>query len=267
MRSKVLAGITLGSLIIGCLLSTPGQAAPSSQPSIKSLVASPVGFRDVSYCSGYINGICDKTFKGDMSFRTTWAFSVTNSDSRKSALHVRAQLTFEDASGNTIYQTVASIPGEIKPGKIGWAAPIDDGGNGAITGVTRITAKVVAATWVNPTKATIQAPVILELEPNGIADMCPLGSVCQSSGSDTSFSSFNLNGIMSWRGPAGTATGTVIYFDSQGMPIGGTTSRYTRNSNFKTGSNTVQIDFMYLPPKVLSEIAIFKIYFAQHLVI
>ena len=263
MRSKVLAGITLGSLIIGCLLSTPGQAASSSQPSIKSLVASPVGFRDVSYCSGYINGICDKTFKGDMSFRTTWAFSVTNSDSRKSALHVRAQLTFEDASGNTIYQTVASIPGEIKPGKIGWAAPIDDGGNGAITGVTRITAKVVAATWVNPTKATIQAPVILELEPNGFAfAMCPLGSVCQSSGSDTMFNSFKLNGIMSWRGPAGTATGTVIYFDSQGMPIGGTTSRYTRNSNFKTGSNTVQINFMYLPPKVLSEIAIFKIYFA-----
>ena len=157
MRSKVLAGITIGSLIIGCLLSTPGQAASSSQPSIKSLVASPVGFRDVSYCSGYINGICDKTYEGDMSFRTTWAFSVTNSDSRKSALHVRAQLTFEDASGNTIYQTVASIPGEIKPGKIGWAAPIDDGGNGAITGVARITAKVVAATWANPTKATIQS--------------------------------------------------------------------------------------------------------------
>ena len=67
---------------------------------------------------------------------------------------------------------------------------------------------------------------------------------------------------MSWRGPAGSPTGTVIYFDSQGMPIGGTTSIVPRNSNFKTGSNSVQISTMYLPPKVVSEIAIFKIYFA-----
>ena len=261
MRSKVLAGITVGSLIIGGLLSTPGQAASSSQPSVKSLVASPVGFRDVSYCSGYINGICDKTFNCSLSFRTNWAFSVTNSDTRKSALHVRAQLTFEDASGNTIYQTVATIPGEIKPGKIGWAAPIDDGGNGAITGVARITAKVVAATWVNPSKAIIQAPVILELEPNGHDFGVPLGLLCDFSDC-TSFSSFKLNGIMSWRGGAGTPTGTVIYFDSQGMPIGGTTSILAGKSKFNTGSNSVHIDSLRLPPKELSEIAIFKIYFA-----
>ena len=224
MRSKVLAGITVGSLIIGGLLSTPGQAASSSQPSVKSLVASPVGFRDVSNCSGNIDGICDKTFNGSLSFRTNWAFSVTNSDTRKSALHVRAQLTFEDASGNTIYQTVATIPGEIKPGKIGWAAPIDDVLQEAITGVARITAKVVAATWVNPSKAIIQAPVILELEPNGQDDGVPLGLVCDFRSHCTRFSSFKLNGIMSWRGGAGTPTGTVIYFDSQGMPIGGTSS-------------------------------------------
>jgi hypothetical protein len=273
MRLKNLAGVTIATLILGGVMSLPtnasstylskvnGFSGAAPKPTLKSLVASSVGFRDESYCAGFIDGICDKTFSYEIIFRTTWAFSVTNSDSSKSATHVRAQLTFKNASGDTIYQTVASIPGEIKPKKTSWAATNSQGSNGPVTGVASITAKIVAASWGSPSKSITQAPAILELGSNSAASsMCPLGSIC--SGNYNSAIEFNiakLNGILTWRGKAGTATGTLVYFDAQGLPIGGTTSFLRGEQNFKTGSNSLNID-EYLTPKELSEISIFKIF-------
>jgi hypothetical protein len=237
---------------------TPSQAAaakpgtPVKATAADTLVVGKVGFSDKSYCDpDPYNGTsyegCPDS-RNIPTYVTTWAFAVTNKSKTKSASQVRAQVTFFNATGTILLQTIVTVAREIKPGKVAYAASSITASDAGITGVANATAKLVSPTWMVPSIKIYQTPISLDVTP-GALDLyrCGIGEPCGIKGNlSTEGAHTDISGVgdFTLRGPAANLNVVVVYLNMQGDPIGGwsglrNTYNYKSLWEFKTGSQQV----------------------------
>jgi hypothetical protein len=238
---------------------TPSQAAaakpgtPVKATAADTLVVGKVGFSDKSYCypvplQGKSNSGCpNQEFLP--TYITTWAFAVTNKSKTKSASQVRAQVTFFNATGTILLQTIVTVAREIKPGKVGYAASSITASDASITGVATATAKLVSPTWIVPSTKIYQTPISLNVTPGALdLSRCGIGEPCATRGNlSTEGAHTDISGVgdFTLRGPSANLSVVVVYLNMQGDPIGGwsgLTNYWYGNKNvweFKTGSQQV----------------------------
>ena len=160
---------TIGLIVVAMIAGTaPSQAAaakpgtPVKATAADTLVVGKVGFTDESYCN---NTYCWEdtvsrnscgTSASPSTFRTSWAFAVTNKSKNKSASQVQAQVTFFDKAGSILLQKYVTVAREIKPGKVSYAASSTTYADAAITGVATATVKLVSPKWMVPSTKIYQ---------------------------------------------------------------------------------------------------------------
>ena len=237
---------------------TPSHAAaakpgtPVKATAADTLVVGKVGFSDKSYCNpDPYQGTSDHGCPGANNiptYITTWAFAVTNKSKTKSASQVRAQVTFFNATGTILLQTVVVVAREIKPGKVAYAASSITASDAGITGVTTATAKLVSPTWIVPSTKIYQTPISLNVTPGaldlyrcGIGEPCGIKGNLSTEGAHTDVSG---EGTFTLRGPAVNLKVVVVYLNMQCDPIGwwsGLSSLYNYEGiwEFQTGSQQV----------------------------
>ena len=250
---------TIALIVVAMFSGTaPAQAAaakpgtPVKATAADKLEVGKVGFTDKSYCN-------PDPYKGTSyegcpnkdnipTYVTTWAFAVTNKSKTKSASQVRAQVTFFNATGTILLQTVVVVAREIKPGKVGYAASSITASDASITGVASATARLVSPTWIVPSTKIYQNPISLNMNPRGL-DLyrCGIGEPCGIKGNlstEGAHTDVSGEGTFTLRGPAVNLKVAVVYLNMQGDPIGGWSGlsslyNYEGVWEFQTGSQQV----------------------------
>jgi hypothetical protein len=253
---------TIALIVLAMFAGTASSQAAAAKPGtpVKATAADKlevgkVGFTDESYCDPdhYVSD--DRSMlsctdpRTKPQFVTSWAFAVTNKSKTKSASQVRAQVTFFNATGTILLQTIVTVAREIKPGKVGYAASSITASDASITGVATATAKLVSPTWIVPSTKIYQTPISLNVTPGALdLSRCGIGEPCATRGNlSTEGAHTDISGVgdFTLRGPSANLSVVVVYLNMQGDPIGGwsgLTNYWYGNKNvweFKTGSQQV----------------------------
>jgi len=262
---------TIGLIVVAMIAgTTPSQAAaakpgtPVKATAADTLVVGKVGFTDESYCNNtyYWEDSVSRnscgTSASPSTFRTSWAFAVTNKSKTKSASQVQAQVTFFDKAGSILLQKYVTVAREIKPGKVSYAASSTTYADAAITGVATATVKLVSPKWMVPSTKIYQNPISLNTKPDSIKKYCGIYDPCATEGGPFSrgaITDIAADGIFTLRGPAATLHVVIVFLNLQGEPIGGWSGIRGPYSdpgvwNFKTGSQLVTWGQMMTPYEV-----------------
>ena len=202
------------------ILKPGATVSPTSKEILK---VGSVGFQDESYCADLpSDGKCSPYAEYD---RTSWAFSVKNASPTRSATNIKAQVTFFDSQGKTIFQKIVTVAHELKPGKITYSASTSDSGSDyKFKAASTATVKILSKSWIVPTKSVVQGSLLLESTSvtHSFRNNCQLTLICGGSNDPNNLMKYlDLKGVYPWRGGQASQKSLIIYLDASDNPIGG----------------------------------------------